>query len=710
MSNLLERLKALIEDDGMRDYIIEVVESSESIDDFIDVAEPVLSDLLSDKSEEEIHQICIELFNSKEEVHEDNKQVSVNVSEILNQKSEIEEICMSQVKQFIDPLEREENPIIEGDYRQSKSIIKGEAKAKRKIDSFKESRAAAFASEYDWFRQGTQFRRPKKRTHHDIVLKEIKVSIGSVDLLNDAEIRLQPGSRYGLVGRNGMGKTTFMRYMNTSLHHLCSGTVPGNTLDENMLIIHVEQEAPVSEMNALDTVLSCDIERTELLQRKAELENSEDVEELREVTERLIEIQAPTAVARASAILLSLGFTAELLRQPLSALSGGYRMRVSLAQALYIGPDILMLDEPTGHLDAPSVCWLEEYLTSQCREMILICVSHDRVFLDNVCTHILHLKDMKLATYVGNFTSFQQQVARIMEEQQNHYINTKAAIEHKEDYVRRFRYKASKAALAQTRLRQIHALEQTLTGMLTPDPPISFHFEMFSEAAQQKIIALEDVSFSYPGRTIFEHLNFNVEKDSRLIVIGGNGTGKSTFVKLLMQELKPTDGFIQVVQNLRVGYFCQHHVDQMDYNETPLQFMAEKHGGQYDVGTLRKYLGEFGIGGEVSTRLIKSLSGGQKTRVVLASIAITKPHLIIMDEITNNLDMDSIEALGKALGEYSGAIIAITHDQKFAELVGGQIIICEDMHLRLFNGSFADYRAQVKSQIRSEFIKTYKDV
>ena len=385
-------------------------------------------------------------------------------------------------------------------------------------------------------------------------------------------------------------------------------------------------------------------------------------------------------------------------------------MRVSLAQALYIGPDILMLDEPTGHLDAPSVCWLEEYLTTQCGEMILIVVSHDRIFLDNVCTHILHLKDQKLTTYIGNFTSFQQQVARIMEEQQNHYINTKAAIEHKEDYVRRFRYKASKAALAQTRLRQIHELEKTLTGMLTPDPPIAFHFEMFSEAAQQKIITLEDVGFSYPGKPIFEHLNFSVEKDSRLIIIGGNGTGKSTFVKLLMQELKPTEGLLQSIHNLRIGYFCQHHVDQMDYNTTPIQFMVDRHGAQFDISVLRKYLGEFGIGGEISTRLIKSLSGGQKTRVVLASIAIIKPHLIIMDEITNNLDMDSIEALGKALGEYPGAIIAITHDQKFAELVGGQIVICEDGHLRTFNGTFSDYRKQIKTQIRSEFIKNFKEV
>ena len=702
MEKFEQELTKLISDEGMIDYLKEVFESSESVEDFTDIAAPILSDL-TEKDEDEVNAECVRLFGikaaPKNEGEEEKKEVELDFNKIMKQKT-TEMDLVNEIARIKSPLELEVPSVFE-EAETSKSIEKAKKKEEKMKMKYQKDRKEAISEELSQFKQTAVFRRPQDHHIHEIQLKEINVSIGPLNLLVDAELTLAPGNRYGLVGRNGMGKTTFMKYMNS---HLLGGNL------NDMLVIHVEQEAPVSERSVLDSVLDCDVERTELLERMKEIEKNHDatLDEIQEITDRLAAIGASGAEGKVYQLLISLGFTPEQIKGPLSACSGGFRMRVSIAQALYIGPDVLMLDEPTGHLDAPSVCWLEEYLTTQCKDQILLVISHDRVFLDNICTHIVHLKDQKLTTYHGNYSSFEEQFEEKIAELERTRQSQQAAIDHKADFVRRLRFKAWAATQAQSRLKAIKKAEDELVDLIERDPPVFFKFDLSSEAAQDDIITCEDVAFSYPNHPIFDRLNLVIKKNSRIIIIGANGSGKSTFIKILTGENKVQSGFFQTISNLRIGYFSQHHIDQMNYDETPLQFMINRHGKEIKVDALRRKLGEFGIGSDMIARPIGSLSGGQKTKVVLASISIINPHLIILDEVTNNLDMDSIAALGEALGKYHGAIVAITHDQRFAELIGGQIYICENMNLTPFKGTFAEFRKQVKTRIKADFIKSFQ--
>lgn len=703
MEEFSKMLSKYVDDEGTADYIREVAESSETPEDFHEIAGPILSDFLNgEKTEEEIQEICTQLFNLKGSNEPEKEQevmdAPVALSNLMNQ--EVKEMALAKsITKIASPLDQAKMPELATDDN-SKSLERARKKEEKKKQSFQQDRMDYMEFEQSQFKAGTTFRRPLNHHPHDIILREINISAGPMNLIEDGEMLLSPGNRYGLVGRNGMGKTTLMKHMNSNL-------LKG--ISQDMLIIHVEQEAPISERSVIDSVLDCDIERIELLEKlhKLEQDHSSTVDDLSAIQDRLAAIGSNSAYAKAHSILVSLGFSPEQIQGPLSLCSGGFRMRVSLAQALYIGPDVLMLDEPTGHLDAPSVCWLEEYLTTQCKDQILLVISHDRVFLDNVCTHIVHLKDKKLTTYHGNYSSFKTQFDNKVEELERQHANQQAAIEHKEDFVRRLRYKAWAAAQAQGRLKLIKKMQEEQVELIERDPPVFFKFELTTEAAQDVVARCEEVKFSYPGKPIFDNLNIEIKKTSRIIIIGANGSGKSTFIKILTGENKIQEGFFQTISNLRIGYFSQHHIDQMDYNDTPLQFMMNKHP-EFKVDQLRGKLGEFGIGSDVALRPISSLSGGQKTKVVLASIAMINPHLIILDEVTNNLDMDSIEALGIALGDYKGAIIAITHDQHFAELINGEIYVCENMNLKKFPGTFGEFRKQIKSQIKADFIKSFQ--
>jgi len=536
------------------------------------------------------------------------------------------------------------------------------------------------------------FRRPADRRPRHLSLNAINVTIGPHTLIEDASLTVTPGNRYGLIGRNGLGKTTLMKYVNSALLR---------GIPDDLLIIHVEQEAPISERSVLDAVLDTDVERTELL---AELEVGAAAR-VSEINDRLDAIGARDAEGRASTILLALGFTHEQLVQPLRLMSGGFRMRVALAQALYIGPDVLLLDEPTGHLDAPSVCWLEEFLTKSCSQQVLVVISHDRVFLDTVCTHVVHLKDKRLEVYKGNYSAFSDQFetrCALLEKQAD---AQQRDIDHKQDFVRRLRVKAASAALAQSRLKAIKKIEKVTP--IKRDPPVRFDFSMVSIAAQEEMILLEDVSFGYvPGHFVFSHVNFRIMRNTRCVIIGPNGAGKSTLLNLILGRLKPVHGFYQSVSNLRVATFSQHHLDQLDYTVTPLQHLLALFKSEYSIAQIRGQLGRFDISPDQSLQPIRSLSGGQKTRVVLAQCALMSPHLLLFDEVTNNLDMDSIEALGGALRRYQGAIVAVTHDQHFANLVANQIFVCRDQGMHEFAGSFEEYRSEIKEQIRERFFKT----
>lgn len=703
MERFQETISELIPDEGMAEYLMEVAEASETIDDFKAVAVPIILDLneIAD-SEEDASDLAGALFHLRDppiEREEEQMNVPIIMSSLLDDGivDPFDRDRLAQARQAIQEVGHVDEIVPDVT---AKKYVKSLRKEEEQIEKFRQAKLDANDRENAQFKKGMGFRRPEVRQPRHLTLQPINVNIGPLTLIENASLTVSPGNRYGLVGRNGLGKTTLMKFINSSL-------VRG--IPDDLLIIHVEQEAPISERNVLDSVLDTDVERTELLAELNRLENADEVDnihdQLTRVNDRLDAIGAREAEARASMILIALGFSQEQLTQPLSLMSGGFRMRVSLAQALYINPDVLLLDEPTGHLDAPSVCWLEEFLTKSCQDQILIVISHDRIFLDNVCTHIIHLKDKKLEMYKGNYSHFYEQFEMRCQLLENQAIAQQREVDHKMDFVRRLGAKASSASLAQSRLKAIKKIE-----MVTPikrDPAVRFDFTMSSIAAQEELIVMDGISFGYvPEKNIYENLSFTVKRNTRAVIIGANGAGKSTLLNLLMGKLTPEGGFYQMVANLRIAHFSQHHVDQLDYRTTPLQFMLKLYRAEYPIHQIRSQLGKFGISGEQSLQPIQSLSGGQKTRVVLAACAMQKPHILMLDEVTNNLDMDSIQALGEALTRYQGAIVAVTHDQHFAQLIGSQIFVCQEKKLVEFDGSFQEYRDKVKQEIRDRFFKS----
>lgn len=701
MENFTNALSELIDDESMVEYLKEAAEASETIEDFQAIAVPILLDMDNVvSSEDDANELTADLFHLRDPpeakpVEEFNTPIIMSALMSENITDPFDEDRLAVAKMSIQDVGHV--PTLDENVT-AKHYIRNLKKEEIVLEKNRKQKLLQNEIENAQFKKGMQFRRPEVRHPRHLQLSPINVNIGPLTLIEEASLTLSPGNRYGLVGRNGLGKTTLMKYINSSL-------VRG--VPDDLLIIHVEQEAPISDKTVIETVLGTDIERTELLQELADVEKSDDPnihEKITRINDRLAEIGANEAEARASMILCALGFSQEQINSPLTFLSGGFRMRVSLAQALYISPDVLLLDEPTGHLDAPSVCWLEEFLTKSCGDQILVVISHDKVFLDNVCTHIIHLKDKTLEVYKGNYSSFEEQFEARCQLLENQAEAQKHEIEHKMDFVRRLGVKAASASMAQSRLKAIKKIE--VIKPIKRDPPIRFDFSMSSIAAQEQLFVMEDCSFHYvEGKNIFEHLNFIVKRNTRAVIVGPNGAGKSTLINLLMGKLKPQTGFYQCVGNLRVAHFSQHHVDQLDYKSTPLQFMLGLFKKEHPITEIRAVLGRFGISSAQSLQPIQSLSGGQKTRVVLASCAMISPHILMLDEVTNNLDMDSIHALAEALRRYQGAIIAVTHDQHFATLVANEIYIVQDKTIKKFNGTFQEYRDKIKNEIRDRFFK-----
>jgi ATP-binding cassette subfamily F protein 3 len=702
MERFKEAVAEIVSDPVIASYLQEAAELSDTADAFKQVAVPWICTLESVvSSEEDAEDLASALFSLR------NAPVEPPVIEM-----ETPMIMAALIQDGVeDPFDQDRLAVARlqlhevgtvpelADNVESKRYVRLLKKEEAAIEKVRQDRLESNDRENAQFRHGMGFRRPEVRQLRHLRLDPINVHIGPLTLIENASLTIAPGNRYGLVGRNGLGKTTLMKFINSSL-------VQGVT--DDMLIIHVEQEAPVSERCVLDAVLDTDIERIELLEELARLEEVDDAgvpERMVAINDRLEQIGAKEAVARASMILLALGFSHEQLEQPLSLMSGGFRMRVSLAQALYIRPDVLLLDEPTGHLDAPSVCWLEEFLSKSCTDQVLVVISHDRVFLDNVCTHIIHLKDKHLEVYKMDYSHFVAEFERRCSLAESQAEAQQRDIDHKLDFVRRLGVKAASASMAQSRLKAVAKIE--LIKPIVRDPPVKFDFSMTSLSAEKELVQLDDVSFAYvPGKMIFEHLTFQLKRKTRAVIIGANGAGKSTFLNILLGRLEPLSGYYRMIANLRIATFSQHHVDQLDYRSTPLQYMLNLFRADYPIAQIRAQLGKFGISGEQSLQPIQSLSGGQKTRVVLAQCALTKPHVLMLDEVTNNLDMDSIQALGVALRNYQGAILAVTHDQHFATLIANEIYVCKDKNIEQFHGTFQEYREKVKAEIRERFFRT----
>ncbi|XP_063298950.1 ATP-binding cassette sub-family F member 3 [Pelobates fuscus] len=535
-----------------------------------------------------------------------------------------------------------------------------------------------------------------KNKSYDIRIENFDVSFGERVLLTGAELHLAAGRRYGLVGRNGLGKTTLLKMLASR-----NLRVPSH-----ISILHVEQEVAGDDTPALQSVLECDTLRESLLHEEKMLNSrisagkgdGSESTRLTEIYSKLEEIEADKAPARASVILAGLGFRHTMQQQMTKEFSGGWRMRLALARALFGRPDLLLLDEPTNMLDVRAIVWLEDYL--QTWPSTILVVSHDRNFLNAVATDIVHLHSQRLEGYRGNFESFLKTKEERLKNQQREFEAQHQYREHIQVFIDRFRYNANRASQVQSKLKLLEKLPELKPVDKESEVVLRFPdgFEKFSPP----ILQLDEVDFWYSSdQPIFKKLSVSADLDSRICVVGENGAGKSTMLKLLMGELSPVQGIRQGHRNLKIGYFSQHHVDQLDMNISAVELLAKRFPGKTEE-EYRHQLGSYGISGELAVRSVASLSGGQKSRVAFAQMTMPCPNFYILDEPTNHLDMETIEALGKALNKFRGGVILVSHDERFIRLVCQELWVCENGGVTRIDGGFDEYRNILQEQFRKE--------
>jgi len=556
----------------------------------------------------------------------------------------------------------------------------------------------------------------------DVKVHNLTIRAKGKVLLENTSLTIAGGRRYGLAGPNGKGKTTLLKLM-------ARRQIPvPDTID----VLLVEQEIVGTEQSALQAVVAADVELMELRAEEHRLQDELSAEtheagydadaanhRLNEIYERMNEMGAATAESRAARILHGLGFTDQMRKRPTNSFSGGWRMRISLARALYIQPTLLLLDEPTNHLDLRAVLWLEEYLMRW--KKTLIVVSHDRDFLNNVTTDIIHLHDLKLHFYRGNFAQFEE-----MYEQKRREVNK--AFEKYEKQMRAAKQSGKNSKANQEKVKQAAARQQVKrtggkkdaaaedegrAGSSAPqkwsDYSVEFHFPEPTEL-QPPLMQLIDADFKYPGRDDFglNNVNLGITMGDRICVVGPNGAGKTTLMNLLSGDLTPTEGEGRRSQKLRIGRYNQHFVDALSMDVNPVEYLMTKFPeAGLKPEQMRAMLGKFGLSGHHHLTPIVKLSGGQKARVVFTSISLSRPHILLLDEPTNHLDMQSIDALCDAVGEFTGGVVVISHDAQLlsrlcADEEKSQVWIVDDGKITFYDGDFEDYREELIKEISAE--------
>lgn len=511
-----------------------------------------------------------------------------------------------------------------------------------------------------------------------ITIDNITVRLGGRAILQDACATIPSGARVGLIGRNGAGKSTLMKSLIGEIEP-DHGSVE---MPRRARLGYIAQEAPSGEITPFDAVLAGDAERAALL---AEAETCTDMDRLGDLHDRLLAIDAYAAPSRAATILTGLGFDEEMQARPLDSFSGGWKMRVALGALLLSNPDILLLDEPSNHLDLEATLWLENFLKAYPGTLVVI--SHERDLLNNVVTAILHLQDGKLTLYPGGYDAFEKQRA----ERAAQLAAAKAAQDAQrarlQDYVARNSARASTAKQAQSRAKMLAKMQPIAAVM--EDPALSFDFPS-PDQMRPPLITLDLAAVGYQDRPILQRLNLRIDPDDRIALLGRNGNGKTTLARLLAAQLPAMDGVMQASGRMRVGYFTQYQVEELDAEGTPLEHMTRAMEGA-SPGAVRAQLGRFGFSGQRAIARIGTLSGGERARLALALITRDAPHLLILDEPTNHLDVDAREALVQALNAFDGAVILISHDRHMVELTADRLVLVDDGTAREYAGSMEDY-------------------
>ncbi len=509
---------------------------------------------------------------------------------------------------------------------------------------------------------------------------------GGIPLLNDVNLQAYSNQRIGLAGKNGCGKTTLFRLIRGEIKP-DSGEVsmqPGKT------IAYVEQEIANSDQPALEFVLDGDVE-LRLLEKTLARENHDT--RWFAAQQRYEDIDGYGAGARAAQMLRGLGFANDTLARPVTSFSGGWRMRLNLARALMHRADLLLLDEPTNHLDLEAILWLEEYLARYPGGILL--VSHDREFLNACVNRIAHMHDQTIDCYTGDYDDFERARTEKIALQNQAFNKQQEKIKHLEDFVRRFRAKATKAKQAQSRLKALDRITRIAAVHVTDG-----HFELEIEAPQRSpdlLIRAKNMGFAYGDKTLFMNIELVLRAGARIALLGPNGAGKSTLIKLLVGALQPTSGTLEIIPDIRIGYFAQHQLENLDNAVTPLQHM-ERVAPKETTLALRNFLGRFGLAGDSEDRPVASFSGGEKSRLALALLAWQKPHLLLLDEPTNHLDLDMRDALTIALEDYTGAVVLVSHDRSLIRAVADELWLVNEGQAKLFDGDLEDYKRWIETR------------
>ncbi|MCO6526290.1 ATP-binding cassette domain-containing protein [Snodgrassella sp.] len=515
-----------------------------------------------------------------------------------------------------------------------------------------------------------------------IEIKNLSLQRGSKQLLHNASLTIYPGQRIGLIGKNGTGKSSLFALLAGKISH-DSGDI---RLPKHWRLATVKQETPALDISALDYVLQGDDELQQLQQLLQQAEACNDGLKQAEYHARLDEIGAYSAPARAAKLLNGLGFSQHEQQQPVKSFSGGWRMRLNLAQALMCRTDLLLLDEPTNHLDLETVLWLEQHLANLNTTQIII--SHDRDFLNATTTQTVELAQQQLTLYGGNYDFYQQERAQRLAQQQAAYLKQQAHIQHLQSFIDRFKAKATKAVQAQSRIKALARLERIAPAHL--DSEFSFEFAQ-PDHLPNPLLKLEHINLGYGDKTVLHNIDLSVESGARYGLLGVNGSGKSTLIKAISDSLQPLSGQIVRAEKLKIGYFAQHQLETLRPDQSPIWHIQQL-SLEVREQEIRNFLGSFAFIGDMALQPIAPFSGGEKARLALAMIVWQKPNLLLLDEPTNHLDLDMRHALTLALQSFQGALIVVSHDRSLLESTTDALIYLNQGELKHFDGDLSNYR------------------
>ncbi|CAF1035333.1 unnamed protein product [Adineta steineri] len=724
MKVIIDRIRSTLPavNDDILGYIKDILETNKS--DYIDFQEvedalrPILEEVAHNKKEQEaitdlcqfvVDQLRLEtLPNGHNSTNEPKKllaPVSIghysgttydeissalfNMSDRTNIKPLNESTTVSQKK-----LEKVEAKLREKQEKRARDVVtNGENKVQPKLEDAVVSQATNKRLLAD--NENTD----STSKSFDIHIDNFDVSYGNKMLILGGTLDLIYGRRYGFVGRNGLGKSTLLRVMaNRNL-----------VLPAHIRILHVEQEIEGTDTIALQSVLECDERRNALLTEEKEinkrlhLSNGSSAAQDNFISKRLTaiyaeleSIEADKAESRAAVILCGLGFSPQMQGMATKQFSGGWRMRLALARALFSKPDLLLLDEPTNMLDLKAIIWLENYL--QTWKSTILVVSHDRTFLNTVATDILHLNAQKVDSYRGNYDTFVSARSERLKNQQREYEAQKEYRDHIQVFIDRFRYNANRAAQVQSKLKLIEKLP-----ILRPvDKELEVHFKFPDpEPLHGTILQLDEVAFAYSKNSplLLNNINLSANLSSRICIMGENGSGKTTLLKLLVEELEPLKGQRHGHRNLALGYFTQHFVDQLPMNVNCVEVLQARFPGK-PIEQYRTELGRFGITGDTALQSVMSLSGGQKCRVAFSLMCMKNPHILILDEPTNHLDMETIEALADAIKKFQGGVVLVSHDELLIKRVCTEAWLCRNGSVTALEYGFEQYKKLIESELQ----------